>query len=309
MSRLYEAMEKARLEGSSTSEASPRPMSMAPTGGPHFVEGPTVTPHLDGCLVELMREDEPWIEQMRTLTTRLRAMEGSEDVRRIGMMSAIGGEGKTTLAAMLSFILAEERGERVLLIDADLRHREVESALGVKPVSGLGDWLKQPTPQVSVRRIGAEGPFLLGAGRPFPKPWELVASPHLGTLLDTAAREFRYVITDCPAEGPVADASRLQEIWTRFCSWSVRAPRHARLSSPRSSTFRKRRSWAFCSTVRSRPEAAPSDIATRTTRTPPRSEAAKEATIEGGEADSASPKFISFVPNRRHDHADDFIQA
>lgn len=184
---------------------------MAPTGGPHFVEGPTVTPHLDGCLVELMREDEPWIEQMRTLTTRLRAMEGSEDVRRIGMMSAIGGEGKTTLAAMLSFILAEERGERVLLIDADLRHREVESALGVKPVSGLGDWLKQPTSQVSVRRIGAEGPFLLGAGRPFPKPWELVASPHLGTLLDTAAREFRYVITDCPAEGPVADASRLQE--------------------------------------------------------------------------------------------------
>jgi Mrp family chromosome partitioning ATPase len=212
VSRLYEALEKARREGGgSTAEAGPRQIPMAPTGGPHFVDAGIITPRMEGCLQELMREDEPWIEQVRTLATRLRAMEDSESVRRIGMMSAIGGEGKTTLAAMMSLILAEDRGERVLLVDADLRHREVESVLGIKPASGLGDWLKQPGPQVSVRRLGAEGPFVLGAGRPFSKPWELVSSPHLATLLDAAAREFRYVITDCPAEGPVADAARIQE--------------------------------------------------------------------------------------------------
>ncbi len=215
MSRLSEALEKARRKGAREEPAAverPRAVSTVPSvTALRFVEGKVLTPHLDHCLTELLREDEPWAEQFRTLATRLRAMNGSDRVRRIGLMSAMGGEGKTTLALALSLILAEEHGERVLVIDADLRHREVDTLLGVKPASGLGDWLNKPYPHVEVRRIGRRGPFFLSAGRPFARPWELIASPHLSNLLDVAASEFRYVILDCPAEGPVADASRIQE--------------------------------------------------------------------------------------------------
>lgn len=216
MSRLNEALEKARREGNREEpdaiEGRPRAVSTVPSvTALRFVEGPAVTPDLDGCLSELLREDEPWAEQFRTLATRLRAMQGSDRVRRIGLMSAMGGEGKTTLALALSLILAEEKGERVLLIDADLRHREVDALLGVKPVSGLGDWLNKPYPHLEVRQIGRRGLFFLSGGRPFARPWELIASPHLANLLDVAASEFRYVIVDCPAEGPVADAARIQE--------------------------------------------------------------------------------------------------
>ncbi len=212
MSRLHEAIEKARKEGTA---AKPRPadvpIPVPNTSGVTFVEGASVSPRIEGCLVDLIREDEPWLEQVRTLATRLRSMEGSERVRRIGLMSAVGGEGKTTLAIMLSIILAEQPEERVLLVDADLRHRDVEPALGVRPSAGLSDWLRQPTPEVILRRIGRSGPFLLSAGRPFSRPWELVSSPQLGTLLDAAGFKFRYVIVDLPAEGPVADASKIQE--------------------------------------------------------------------------------------------------
>ena len=215
MSRLNEALEKARREGAREEPEAverARVVSAVPAvTALRFVEGKALTPDLDVCLTELLREDEPWAEQFRTLGTRLRAMSGSDRVRRIGLMSAMGGEGKTTLALALSLILAEEQGERVLVIDADLRHREVDMLLGVKPTSGLGDWLNKPYPHVEVRRIGRRGPFLLSAGRPFARPWELIASPHLANLLDVAASEFRYVIVDCPAEGPVADASRIQE--------------------------------------------------------------------------------------------------
>ena len=233
MSRLSEALEKARREGSREEPAAverpravkrpraveqpraverPRAVStVASVTALRFVGGKVVTPHLDHCLTELLREDEPWAEQFRTLATHLRAMNGSDRVRRIGVMSAMGGEGKTTLALALSLILAEEQGERVLVIDADLRNREVDTLLGVKPVSGLGDWLNKPSPHVDVRRIGRRGPFFLSAGRPFAKPWELIASPHLSTLLNVAAKAFRYVIVDCPAEGPVADAARIQK--------------------------------------------------------------------------------------------------
>jgi Mrp family chromosome partitioning ATPase len=212
MSRLHDAIEKARMEGT---VAKPRPadgpIPVPNTGGVTFLEGASVAPRIEGCLVDLLREDEPWLEQVRTLSTRLRSMEGSERVKRIGLMSAVGGEGKTTLAIMLSLILAEQPEERVLLVDCDLRHRDVETALGVRPAAGLSDWLRQPTPEVLLRRIGRNGPFFLSAGRPFSRPWELASSPHLGTLLDAAGFRFRYVIADLPAEGPVADASKIQE--------------------------------------------------------------------------------------------------
>lgn len=214
MSRLNEALEKARREGVRDETAAierPRAVSTVPSvTALRFVEGTVVKPDLEGCLQELLREDEPWAEQFRTLATRLRAMEGSDQVRRIGVMSSMGGEGKTTIALALSLILAEEEQDRVLVIDADLRHRAMDSVLGVKPASGLGDWLNKPHPQLEVRRIGRRGPFFLSAGRPFARPWELVSSPHLANLFDVAADEFRYVVVDCPAEAPVADAARIQ---------------------------------------------------------------------------------------------------
>jgi Mrp family chromosome partitioning ATPase len=212
MSRLHDAIEKARREGIAPKPGKPETVvPIAGTGGVSFAEGANASPRIQGCLAELLREDEPWLEQVRTLATRLRSMEGSERVRRIGLMSAVGGEGKTTLAIMLSLILAEQPEERVLLVDCDLRHREVEATLGLRPAAGISDWVRQPGPEVAVRRLGPAGPLFLSAGRPFSRPWELASSPHMGTLLDAAASRFRYVIVDLPAQGPVADATKLQE--------------------------------------------------------------------------------------------------
>jgi Mrp family chromosome partitioning ATPase len=212
MSRLHEAIEKARKEGTAAKpRPAERPLPVPSTTGLNFVEIGQAPPRIEGCLAYLLREDEPWLEQVRTLATRLRSMEGSDRVKRIGLVSAVGGEGKTTLAVMLSLILAEAKEERILLVDADLRHRDIETALGLSPAVGLSDWLRQPAPEVPLRRLGANGPFLLSAGRPFSRPWELVSSPQLGTLLDAAGFKFRYVIVDLPAQGPVADATKIQE--------------------------------------------------------------------------------------------------
>jgi Mrp family chromosome partitioning ATPase len=212
MSRLHEAIEKARKEGTAAKpRPAERPLPVPSTTGLSFIETGQAPPRIEGCLAYLMREDEPWLEQVRTLATRLRSMEGSDRVKRIGLVSAVGGEGKTTLAVMLSLILAEAKEERILLVDADLRHRDIETTVGLSAGVGLSDWLRQPAPEVPLRRLGANGPFVLTAGRPFSRPWELVSSPQLGTLLDAAGFKFRYVIVDLPAQGPVADATKIQE--------------------------------------------------------------------------------------------------
>ena len=215
MSRLSDALSKAAREGTRREPLAvegPRTIStIGDISALRFLESDTVTPDLDGCVAKLVSDEEPWVEQLRTFATRLRTMEGSDRVRKIGLMSAAGNEGKTTIAIALSLVLAEEPGDQILLIDADLRHRDVETRLGLKPSPGLGDWLKHPSPSIEVHKIGSDGPHFLSAGRPYAKPWELIASPHLGTLLDAASRDYRYVIADCPAEGPVADAAKIQE--------------------------------------------------------------------------------------------------
>jgi receptor protein-tyrosine kinase len=213
MSRLHDAIEKARKEGIAPKSRQPAEphLSFSSAGGVGFVEGASVSPQIEGCLAELLREDEPWLEQVRTLATRLRSMEGSERVRRIGLMSAVGGEGKTTLAILLSLVLAEQPEDPVLLVDCDLRHREIEATLGLRPAGGFSDWLRQPASEVVLRRLGRKGPFFLSAGRPFSRPWELVSSPNVGVLLDAAGSRFRYVIVDLPAQGPVSDAAKIQE--------------------------------------------------------------------------------------------------
>jgi capsular exopolysaccharide synthesis family protein len=177
-----------------------------------FIEGRKSVLKCEPRLVEILRADGRWAEKFRSLSARIRALEGKGDRRSLlGLVSATGGEGKTTIAIALSLVLGEEPDTRVLLVDADLRHRDLERHLGIKPRPGLADWLKDPREQVVVQQLSGSDTFVLGAGRPPKSPWELITSPHLPALFNAARREFRYVVVDCPPQIPVADTARIQE--------------------------------------------------------------------------------------------------
>ena len=213
MSHSFQARLKAGRK-SSPEKASPtqqRPVASAITNIT-FLEGQECVPELEPRLKEILRPDGPWVEKFRSLRARIRSLEaGDSHLRLLGLVSAVGGEGKSTIAAALSLILAEEPDTRVLLLDADLRHRDLERHLGIKPGPGLADWLLNPTEQVPVQQLSGYGTFVLGAGRPPKSPWELITSPHLPALFAAARREFRYVVVDCPPQAPVADTARIQE--------------------------------------------------------------------------------------------------
>ena len=213
MSRIFQARLKA---GRESAPEKVRPLHQQPVASTlthiTFQAKQKCVPKFDPLLKKILQVDGPWAEKLRSLRARIRSLDGESDRFRIlGLASAVGGEGKTTLAAALSIILAEEQDTRVLLLDADLRHRDLERCLGITPGPGLADWLSQPKDQVSVQQLSGYNTFVLGAGRPPKSPWELITSPHLPALLKAARREFRFVVVDCPPQEPVADTARIQE--------------------------------------------------------------------------------------------------
>ena len=72
-------------------------------------------------------------EQFRLLAARLRAIGRDKRLRRIGVVSAALGEGKTTGPLGLARALALERQRRVLLLELDLRRPAIDGALGLQP--------------------------------------------------------------------------------------------------------------------------------------------------------------------------------
>jgi hypothetical protein len=79
-------------------------------------------------------------EAFRNLFTSLRFLNSEKPLRSIAISSSLLGEGKSLVAALLAKTLAE-MGQRVLLIDADMRRSQLDNNLGLNNLVGLSNLL------------------------------------------------------------------------------------------------------------------------------------------------------------------------
>jgi len=125
----------------------------------------------------------------------------------VGIVSALPGEGKSSISVNLGELLAQ--GSRVLLIDADLRNPGATRQLGRHAERGILEALQEGAPLSELLLFDPEtGMAFLPAviRRRIPHSAELLTSGAMARLLTLAVSEFDYVILDLPPIVPVVDA-------------------------------------------------------------------------------------------------------
>ncbi len=122
-------------------------------------------------------------------------------------------EGKTVICSNLAISFASA-GNRVVLVDLDLRHPNAHKLVGAHNEFGVSDiLLGRRTLEESIQYIGipsprgqsATGLYFLATGTPVANPTELLGSGRTRQLLDGLARQADLVLLDTPPVLPVAD--------------------------------------------------------------------------------------------------------
>lgn len=121
--------------------------------------------------------------------------------------SASPGAGKSFIATNLAAVCAHA-GQRVLLIDGDMRKGTIHSIFGENPDGGLSDILSGRPLTGLVRSVnGIENLHYLARGIAPPNPSELLAKPRFEKLIKAIEPDYDLIIIDSPPALAVTDAA------------------------------------------------------------------------------------------------------
>lgn len=155
-------------------------------------------------------QTSPLVEAFRSLYANLRFLSSDTPIRSVVISSAVPAEGKSTVSLFLAKTAAS-LGQRVLLIDADLRRPQLHDRLGLPNLHGLTNAIATPLPLRDVIQRSPHDPtlYVLTAGAIPPDPIKLLSSHRMKTLMEQVERQFDLVIYDMPPLLGFADSSVL----------------------------------------------------------------------------------------------------
>jgi succinoglycan biosynthesis transport protein ExoP len=144
-------------------------------------------------------------EAIRSLRNAVSLHGGKDPPKIVQVTSTMPQEGKSTVALSMA-LSAADSGQRVLLIDADLRRPAITESFNLAKRRGLADLLAGKV-RIS-EALTAEprsGLQILSAGERTLNPPALLGSEAMRTLLEGLARHFDLIVIDTPPLGPVVD--------------------------------------------------------------------------------------------------------
>ncbi|MGF1889730.1 polysaccharide biosynthesis tyrosine autokinase [Photobacterium profundum] len=147
------------------------------------------------------------VEALRSLRTSLHfaMMEAKNNILMISGPSP--SIGKSFVSANMGAVIAKA-GQRILLIDADMRKGRMERQMATTHKFGLSDYLSgQIAIDSIIKEPGVENLHFISRGDVPPNPSELLLHPRFQELMEWASANYDIVIIDTPPILAVTDAA------------------------------------------------------------------------------------------------------
>lgn len=167
------------------------------------------TDAVDTPLISSLDTYAPRAEAFRVLRTNLQFIDPDIERKVFVVTSSLPGEGKTTTSVNLALALAEG-GERVALVEGDLRRPKISEYLRLESAVGLTTVLIGRLPlDDALQPTSHDGLDVLTSGATPPNPAELLKSDAMRTLIASLRAKFDIVLIDAPPLLPVTDGALL----------------------------------------------------------------------------------------------------
>jgi capsular exopolysaccharide synthesis family protein len=164
-------------------------------------------------LIVQVEPHSPRVESFRSLRTNLRFLDAGRKDRSFVITSSVPTEGKSTTAANLAITMSAAGGERVLLVDADLRRPRIDQYMQIEGGVGLTDVIiGRLTLSDAIQRWGQTELYILPCGQIPPNPSELLGSQAMEQIIAELASNFDVVLYDAPPLLPFTDAAVLARL-------------------------------------------------------------------------------------------------
>ena len=145
------------------------------------------------------------VEAYKTIRTNLTFLLSSSETKVFGITSPDAGDGKSTTAINMA-IAFSQFGDKVLLIDADMRRSSVHKKLKIENNVGLSGVLAGFNKWEEVVTNIGDSLDVITAGQVPPNPSELLGSARFEKLVEEVDQKYSYVIIDTPPIDVVSDA-------------------------------------------------------------------------------------------------------
>jgi capsular exopolysaccharide synthesis family protein len=159
--------------------------------------------------VVVQRPVSSYAESIRSIRTALRYSNVDNPPKVVMITSSLPDEGKTTFAVSFARSVAKS-GDRVLLVDCDLRRPSIHKIFGIEADPGLlslfDDTASKITKASAIKIDEPSGMNFIPVSAKTPNPQDLLGSKHMKAFIDVMRERYDLIILDTPPLLAVSDA-------------------------------------------------------------------------------------------------------
>jgi tyrosine-protein kinase Etk/Wzc len=151
-------------------------------------------------------------EQFRIIRTNLQYIVGRNERPVILVTSTFSGEGKSFVSTNMGAVMALT-GKKTVVMEFDIRKPKIVSGLDLKRKMGITNYIigSASFEDLPIKVEDIDNFYVIPCGPIPPNPSELLLSPRLQELIETARKNFEVVILDSAPVGLVSDAINLAQ--------------------------------------------------------------------------------------------------